>query len=289
MYRCLATGWLLAASVGAQVWSEAGDAWSFPDGNGQQTRGSGALVAIEGSTDTAAGDLRDAYCIRITDPGAFLATTDPATDEGASGNFDTCLFLFRPDGAPVLAQDDTPAADGSLSTLTGVATDGSGFILSQPGEYVLVVGATLDEPQDGANVDLFDIASDLELVHAANPAAGRFDHWQASRICLGDGAGGFTCSDLSAGVQRTVSVALGFVNGDQFLDAILTNQTNVPSEICLGDGAGAFTCSSLESHYAYPNGGALGEVMVTRIFSDGFESGDTTAWSSTVPTAFSSP
>ena len=288
------SGWLaLAGSAGAQVWIEAGDAPSFPDSAAQVTRGQGALTSIVGTTDSAGGDLRDAYCVRIADPGSFLATTDPASDPGASGDFDTRLFLFRPDSAPVLANDDTPPSGAPfLSTLTGMATDGSNFVLSQPGEYVLIVGGSSDDPRDAADVDLFDIASDFDAVHTPNPAAGRFDHWEGgapatgsytmvlagvehcqgdldavfanrgtNRVCLGNDAGGSACRDASTDMNTTEGVALGFVDGDPHLDAVFGNagvaETN---RVCLGNGAGGFACSDVSTDLDNSRDVALGLV-----------------------------
>ena len=77
----------------------------------------------------------------------------------------------------VLANDDTAGQASSQSTLTGTATDGSGFVLTQPGDYVLIVGGSLDVPQDSSNINLFKIDSDLQSVHAANPIGERFEHW----------------------------------------------------------------------------------------------------------------
>lgn len=202
-------GLAVSASAGAQVWTESGDAPSFPDGAAQVTRGEESLDTIIGSTGE--GDLRDAFCIKITDPASFLATTDPTTDPGASGDFDTRLFLFHPDGAPVLANDDTPPSSSPfLSTLTGVATDGSGFVLSQPAEYVLIVAGFSDDPQDGADVDLFGISPNFDFVHAPNPAAEGFDHWEGDAPANGDYTGNWqestrarTSSMRSSVIQMT--------------------------------------------------------------------------------------
>ena len=306
-------GGLLTFEATAQVWMESGDAPSFPDGAAQVTRG-GLLDTIIGSTDAA--DLRDAYCIKIADPGSFLATTDPLTDPGASGDFDTRLFLFNEYGAPVLANDDTPPSGAPfLSTLTGTATDGSGFELDQPGKYVLVVTGFSEDPQDSTPVDLFDIGSDFDLVHAPNPAAGRFNAWEEpapatgsytvilagvdpcqnhldavfgndfgrNRICQGDGSGGFSsCTDVGADSASTESVALGFVDGDGDLDAVFGNDGG-RNRICLGDGSGGFSCTDVSTDSNDTLSVALGELGSSELFADGFESGDTTAWSTTVP------
>ena len=67
----MAVGWLLATGAGAQVWSEVADASSFPDLTAQQTRGWGHLELLTGSTNAGGGDLRDAFCLRIAEPGEF--------------------------------------------------------------------------------------------------------------------------------------------------------------------------------------------------------------------------
>ena len=68
-------GLFVASLVGAQVWIENGDAPSFPDGEAQRTFTPWILEEIGGSLDQAVDDRRDAYCIRIVEPAAFVATT----------------------------------------------------------------------------------------------------------------------------------------------------------------------------------------------------------------------
>ena len=80
-----------------------------------------------------------------------------------------------------------------------------------------------------------------------------------NRVCLGDGLGGFTCSDVSSDTNNTFDVALGTVDGDNNLDAVFANfqQRN---RLCLGDGAGGFTCSDVSSDTNGTEGVALGFV-----------------------------
>jgi len=286
----LLLGALVAAPAAAQTWMEAGDAGSFPHGAPQITRGP-TLSAIEGALG-GGDDVHDAFCLRVVDPGAFLATTDPNTHPDAGGAFDTRLVLFRRDGAPVLGNEDTPpSAPPFLSTLTGVATDGSGYVLTQPDDYVLVVTGFQHDPADGDGTDLFDFASDWGAVHAPDPAAGRFDHWQPAtpvtgsytvvlagvtpcqnrldvafgahleenRICRGDGDGAFACAEISADVRDTPGLAAGFVDGDAHLDLVMANGYT-RNQLCLGDGLGGFACSDLDDDPTATLGVALGYV-----------------------------
>lgn len=279
----------LAPAALARGWDETGDAPSFPELSAQVTRGE-SLDSISGSTST--GDPRDAYCLRISEPSGFLATTDPRTAPTADADFDTRLFLFRPDGAPLLANDDSPSGLSEQSTLTGSTTGGSGFSLAQPGEYVLVIGGSPDSPQDPVDGALFDIATDLAAVHPANPTSGRFDHWQGEapdigsyeivlvgaapcenqldavfaniyerdRVCIGDGSGGFTCSNIDSNETRTQGLTLGFVDGDPHLDAMLAKKSSGPNRVCLGDGAGGFSCRDVGTDIDGGNDAALGFV-----------------------------
>ncbi len=84
---------------------------------------------------------------------------------------------------------------------------------------------------------------------------------QPNRVCLGDGAGGFTsCSNVSADTNGSLSVALGFVDGDATLDAVFAN-VGQRNRVCLGDGAGGFTsCSNVSADINNSRGVALGFV-----------------------------
>ena len=62
-----------------------------------------------------------------------------------------------------------------------------------------------------------------------------------NQVCLGDGAGALTCSDMNTETDNTQDVVLGDLNGDGDLDAILANDNAPKSEVCLNDGSGSFT------------------------------------------------
>ena len=103
----------------------------------------------------------------------------------------------------------------------------------------------------------------------------------ANRVCLGDGSGGFSCADVSADLHETREIATGLVDGDANLDLLFANPGI--NRVCLGDGDGRFACSDAGGKPADTYGVALGELGTPLLFSDGFESGDTSAWTRTVP------
>ena len=282
--------------VGAtgQTWTEAGDATTFPFGRPQVTKGPASLTAISG--ELGSGDSRDAYCIKIAQPSLFMATTDPATDASASAAFDSSLFLFRRDGAPVLANDDTPATVSGLSTLNPATTDGSGFVLDHRNEYVIVVTGSGDLPRDAADQDLFSIDSDVDAIHAPFSAAGAFDTWTSpqpaasgaydlvlrgtlpcdsgldavfvnrggpSQACPGDGNGSFSaCDDPLSGAADADAIATGFLNDDDFLDLVAVVH-GAEDKVCLGNGDGTFSCGDLNS-----------DTLPTQAVALGFMDGD---------------
>ena len=80
-----------------------------------------------------------------------------------------------------------------------------------------------------------------------------------NRVCLGDGAGHFACSDVSVDTNESSGVALGDVNDDTFLDAVFANR-NEQNRVCLGDGAGHFTCNDISADNNLSWRVALGNV-----------------------------
>ncbi len=97
---------------------------------------------------------------------------------------------------------------------------------------------------------------------------------QRNRVCLGDGAGGFACSDVSADTNQSLNVALGFVDGDSTLDAVFAN-FNQRNRVCLGDGAGGFACSDVSADTNDSVGMALGfvdgDTTLDAVFANQFQ------------------
>ncbi len=109
-------------------WAEQGDA---PDVMpGQSTTGSGSLVAIDGTLDSATD--ADVFCIQITDPVSFSASTI------GGATFDTQLFLFDGVGHGITHDDDAPSG-GVQSRITGQFVPG-------PGVYALAISGFNRDP-----------------------------------------------------------------------------------------------------------------------------------------------
>lgn len=99
---------------------------------GQATTGTGTMAGIRGTLTAADVDL---YCIMITDPSTFRAST------GSGGaTFDTQLFLFDSTGRGVTMDDDDPGG-GVQSTITGA------FVTS-PGTYYIAISQYNIDPVD---------------------------------------------------------------------------------------------------------------------------------------------
>jgi hypothetical protein len=82
---------------------------------------------------------------------------------------------------------------------------------------------------------------------------------EPNRVCLNDGSGGFTCSDVSGDTNQSRGVALGDVDDLNGLDAVFAN-LDQPNRVCLNDGSGGFTCSDVSSDTNRSFGVALGDV-----------------------------
>jgi len=174
---------LVAGPAMAGTWAEIPDAPAGPI-SGQVTDGTGQLDLITGSTSP--GDSTDAFWIHITNVDNFYATTDPTYDGRLPSQWDTRLWLFKPDGTPVMGNDDSPNfSPGYMSLLTNPA-DWPGELGADPpapltvGEYLLVFGGYGTDPGDGSGTSLIDLATDFEALHGPNPSAGSFVSWMGN-------------------------------------------------------------------------------------------------------------
>ncbi len=66
---------------------------------------------------------------------------------------------------------------------------------------------------------------------------------QENRICVNDGAGSFTCSDVSADANSSWTVALGPLDCGSGIDFVVANGGR--NRVCLNDGMGSFSCSDV--------------------------------------------
>jgi len=96
----------------------------------------------------------------------------------------------------------------------------------------------------------------------------------ADPVCLGVGDGSFNCSISMNDTKNSEAVALGDVNGDGYLDAVLANFFSTAS-VCLGDGTGNLSCSaSVQSSVLIAKDVALSgrsaSLNISTDFSGGF-------------------
>ena len=157
---------LAAPALAGPDWIEIGDAGSFllsaqipapPPGVTQ-------LSTISGTLNALSGDLEDLYVIRIDAPLTFSITT-------GSADFDSVLYLFNitiNDEALGLLGNDDQATGNNLPRLVGAATDGTGVVVSSPGDYLLAVTGRGRIPLS-ATGPIFNLASLTEISGADGP------------------------------------------------------------------------------------------------------------------------
>jgi len=131
------------------------------------------------------------------------------------------------------------------------------------GDGSFFCGDLSDDTNRAWGVALGDLDGDGDL-DAVFANFGDFvsDETERNRVCVGNGAGGFTCSDVSQDSGHATAVALGDVDGDGDLDAVFA-YFGGDNRACLGDGSGGFAnCApSLPSGgYLYTMDVALGDV-----------------------------
>ncbi len=160
---------MLAMSGAAlgDVWDEVGDAGDLIN-TAQITIGTGSLDAINGAFGTSDVDL---YCIRILDPGRFIATTTGGT------SLDTQLFLFGADGRGVSHNDDNPNG-GLQSRITGQ-------FVQAPGIYYLAVSQYNRDPRSGGQLIWNNTPFNVERAPDGPGAGGVLDEWFNSTTLTG--------------------------------------------------------------------------------------------------------
>ena len=172
----------MATVASADVWDEiadgGGDAGDFP-GGGFQTQVSGTIFDIITGNNL---DGIDSYLITVSDASIFFI------HDVDGGDFsDTKAFLWGLDGSPKMANDDEPGNPlGGFNFGFGDANGHAGAVLGNPGkvqngeQYILSIGAFLDEAQDAANNRMFiDDLGDFQALTGPT-GAGPFDHYVAS-------------------------------------------------------------------------------------------------------------
>lgn len=134
IFAALAATGALASAAYAGTWDEAlgpgGDAGDLLP-SAHVTTGPGSLDLINGAIDPDNGDFIDVYCIRITNPAAFTASTVGLTA------MDTQLFLFDSAGVGLAMSDDADAAHGGGSGIYQSAI--SGQFVPAAGIYYLAI------------------------------------------------------------------------------------------------------------------------------------------------------
>ncbi len=136
VHSCIALVGLgsMSTAAFAQTWNEIGPGFGAPaqpdagplttDPNVNITSGAGALTTINGHMLNGAD--ADLYCIRISNPSAFSATTT-----GADPGHNLALALFDAAGNGVVANYDLSAGDINASLTNALVTT--------PGVYYLMV------------------------------------------------------------------------------------------------------------------------------------------------------
>lgn len=140
-------GLVFPSVASAAVWSEIDDATRLPPG--QQTVGDGVLTQIIGRlTGGLRGiqtDFQDMFCINITDPAAFSATTV------GGPVFDTQLWLFRHDGTGIVFNDNV----SSTSVQSRISNENLQWF-TQPGRYSLAISGFDNDPVTGIDTPLWN-------------------------------------------------------------------------------------------------------------------------------------
>ncbi len=152
-------------------------------------------------------------------------------------------LLFITIAQPALAQVDD-LAFSSFST-PGQANqsclnDGNGIFICTP------VSSDVESSHGVAAIDI-DADGDDDLIFAMSKTFQ--DPESNNRLCLNDGAGVFTCSDISDDQDDTHGVAVADLDDDGDIDLAFANDNGegaTPTDrVCLNNGSTSFTCSDV--------------------------------------------
>jgi len=149
--------------------------------------------------------------------------------------------------------------DGDLDVYLGTGgydrlylNDGTGIFVDATGQLPFVQDVPLDLVLGDVDGD-----GDLDLLKARVPAEG-------NALYLNNGAGVFVdaSAQLPANADYTLGIALGDVDGDGDLDALIGNGSLWPDRLYRNDGSGVFTdaTTSLPSVSAFTRDVAFGDV-----------------------------
>lgn len=165
-----------ASAVAGPDWVEAGDAGStifdaqFP----VRPLGVQELNSIAGVLADGLGqpDYEDMYFIRVLDPGAFSLSM-------AFADFNAVLYLFNMtvnNELYGLLANDNMNEETTLPGLASMSTDGTGVIITRPGDYLVAVAGAGRVPVSRSG-PMFNLATPTEISGAdgaggINPLSG---------------------------------------------------------------------------------------------------------------------
>ncbi|MGI9515557.1 MAG: hypothetical protein ACR2NP_00805 [Pirellulaceae bacterium] len=177
MKYCFGVVLAIAFSVNchADIWTETGDAGSYPMGGFQVTVGvisDPMLTSIFGGTSLGAGDVHDAFGITILSSSWDI--------NAVSLDFDTRLWLFDTLGNLVMSNDDEPG--GGTDAMLSSTTTWGGTLHNSPADpvmgnqYILVVSGFDESLHDSSDVIVSQTGGFTDL-NGYEPVAGAIDHW----------------------------------------------------------------------------------------------------------------
>ena len=182
----------------------------------------------------------------------------------------TCSVLSTSNANAVTAAD----FDGVDGPDLAFANFNSGMntVCLNNGDATFTCSGISDDSNDTLGYDVvaadFDGQNGTDLVFAILDQ--RTGDGRPSRICLNDGSGAFSCSNLGDYNQRAFAVALGDFGGGSAPppppptpvengNDLLVSKTFGPVNLCLNDGTGTYTCEDVEGGGAQPRDFAVAD------------------------------